>query len=62
MYMVIPGLVAVVDDGSSETPSWVDASSGDGDGGQVNQEHCESDWKRSQDLQNVVYLVPISTN
>ncbi|KAM1027844.1 hypothetical protein ACFX2A_041553 [Malus domestica] len=36
--VVIPGMLLVVDDGSAETPGWVGASSGDGDGGQVHQE------------------------
>jgi len=49
-YMVIPGLVLVVDNSGSQTPSRVDASSSDGDGGQVNHEHSKSNWKRSQNL------------
>lgn len=44
-------MVLVEDDGGSKTPCRVNASSGDGDRGQVNQEHCKSNWKRSQDLQ-----------
>lgn len=43
-------MLLVVDDGSSEAPSRVDTGSGDWDGGQVNQEHRESDGERSQNL------------
>nr|GLL27678.1 hypothetical protein Ccrd_001881 [Ipomoea trifida] len=50
-YVVIPGIVLVVDNGGSETPGRVDASSGNGDGGQVNQENRESNGKRGQNLQ-----------
>jgi hypothetical protein len=49
-YMVIPGLLVVVDYSSSQAPGWVDAGAGDGDGGQVNHEHREADWQRSQNL------------
>ncbi|KAM2280422.1 hypothetical protein ACFX1S_041147 [Malus domestica] len=44
--VVIPGMLLVVDDGSAETSGWVDASSGDGDGGQVHQEHLSELGKR----------------
>ena len=47
--MVIPGMVPVVDDGSSKAPSRVDAGAGDGDGGQVDQEHCEPNWQWGKD-------------
>lgn len=49
-YLVIPCLVFVVDDGGPETPSRVDARSGDGDGSKVNHEHRESNGKWSQHL------------
>lgn len=47
--LVIPGLVVVVDDGSSQAPGRVDAGTGDRDSGQVDHEHREPDWQRSQD-------------
>ncbi|KAG9158527.1 hypothetical protein Leryth_016173 [Lithospermum erythrorhizon] len=50
-YVVVPGVILVVDDGSSKTTGWVDAGSSNRDGGQVNQEHCKSDGERSQKLQ-----------
>lgn len=49
-YVVVPCAVLVVDDGGTQAPGWVDARSGDGDGGQVDQEDSESDWQRSQYL------------
>jgi len=49
-YLVMPGLLVVVDNSSSKTPSRVDASSCDWDGGQVNHEHSKSNWERSQYL------------
>jgi hypothetical protein len=49
-YVVIPGLVVVVDHGGAQAPGRVDAGAGDGDGGQVDHEHREPDWKRSQHL------------
>jgi hypothetical protein len=52
-YVVIPGLVLVVDDCSSQAPRWVDASAGDGDGGNVNHENSESNWERGQHLQGI---------
>lgn len=52
-YHVIPCMVLVVDDGSPETPSRVNASSSDRNGGQVNQEHCEPNGKRSQNLTRI---------
>jgi len=48
--MVIPGVLPVEDDSSTETPGWVDARSSDGDGCQMNQEHCKPDWQRCQNL------------
>ena len=48
--MVIPTVVLVVDDCSSKTPCGVDASSGNRDSSQVNQEHSEPNWQRSQNL------------
>nr|GMD01674.1 hypothetical protein CFOL_v3_27320 [Ipomoea batatas] len=53
-YVVIPGIVLVVDNGGSETPGRVDASSGNGDGGQVNQENRESNGERGQNLHSAV--------
>lgn len=49
-YVVVPCVVLVVDDGRTQAPSWVDAGSSYGDGGQVHQEHCEPDWQRCQYL------------
>jgi len=49
-YMVIPGLIFVVDNSSSKTPSRVDASASYWDGGQVNHEHSKSNGKWSQNL------------
>ena len=49
-YMVIPSMAFVVDDGSSKAPGWVDASSCDGDGGQVHQENSKPNRERSKDL------------
>jgi len=48
--MVIPGLIFVVDNSSSKTPSRVDACASDWDGGQVNHEHSKSNGKWSQNL------------
>jgi len=48
--MVMPGMRPVVDDGSTKTPGWVDTRPSDGDGGQVNQEHCKPNWQRCQNL------------
>ena len=48
--MVIPSKVPVKDDGSSKTPSWVNACSCDWNGSQVDQEHSKPNGKRSQDL------------
>ena len=50
--MIIPSTVPVEDNGCAKAPCGVDASSSDGDGGQVNQENCEPNWKRSQNLQH----------
>ena len=49
-YLVVPGLVLVVDDRGSQAPRRVDAGAGDGDGGQVHHEHREPNWERSQHL------------
>lgn len=46
--MVIPSVLPVVDDGSSETPGRINAGSGDGNGGQMDQKHCKPNGKRSQ--------------
>jgi hypothetical protein len=46
-YLVVPGLVLVVDDRGSQAPRRVDAGAGDGDGGQVHHEHGEPNWERS---------------
>lgn len=54
--MVIPSAVLVEDNGSSKTPGRVDASSGDGDGGQVNQENCKPNGKRSQNLHTQIHI------
>lgn len=48
--LIVPGLFIVIDNCSSETPSRIDTCSGDGNCGQVNHEHCESDGKGSQNL------------
>ena len=50
--MVVPSVVLVEDDCSSKTSCWVDSSSSDGDGCQVDQEHSESDWERCKNLSN----------
>ena len=56
-YLVIPGLLVVVDNSSTETPSRVDTSASDGDGSQVNHEHGEPNRKGSQDLRSTtVYM------
>lgn len=48
--MIIPATVLVEDDGSTETPSRVDTSSGNGDGSQMHQEHSEPNRQRCQNL------------
>jgi hypothetical protein len=48
--VVIPGLAPVVDDGGAKAPRRVDAGAGDGDGGQVDQEHGEPNRQRGKDL------------
>lgn len=53
--VVIPSVLLVVDNGGSKTPGRVDAGSGDGDGGQVNQEHCKTNGKRGQNLHTDIY-------
>jgi len=42
--VIVPAKVFVEDDGGTQTTSRVDTGSGDGDGGQVNQEHSEPNW------------------
>lgn len=49
--MIMPRMVLVEDDGCTKTPSWVDTGSGNGDSGQVNQEHSKSNRQWCQDLQ-----------
>ena len=49
-YLVVPGLVLVVDDRGSQAPGRVDAGAGDGDGGQVHHEHGEPNGEGSQHL------------
>ena len=48
--MVIPGLVVVIDDSSSEASSRVDTGAGDGNCCQVNHEHRKSDGQWCQNL------------
>jgi len=47
--MVIPSEVLVVNEGCTKTPSWVDTSSCDRNGGQVNQKHCKPNRQWCQD-------------
>ncbi|RRT71716.1 hypothetical protein B296_00011134 [Ensete ventricosum] len=49
-HMVIPGVVLAIDDGSSKALSWVDAGTGDGDGGQANQEYRKANGQGSKNL------------
>ena len=58
--MVVPRLLLVVDDGGAEGARRVDAGAGDGDGGQVDQEHGEPDWQRGKDLST--FHTPLSTH
>ena len=48
--LVVPSLPAVVHHGGTKASRRVDAGAGDGDGGQVDQEHREPDWQRGEDL------------
>lgn len=48
--MIIPGLVLIENDSSSETSSRVDTSSSDWNCGQVNHEYSESNWEWCQYL------------
>nr|GMD29874.1 putative aquaporin [Ipomoea batatas] len=48
--LVIPSVIFVVDNGSAKATCRIDASSCDGDGGQVNQENRKPNWERSQYL------------
>nr|AFK33806.1 unknown [Medicago truncatula] len=41
-------MVSVVYYGSTKTPSWVNASSSNGNCSQVNQKHSKPNWKRCQ--------------
>jgi hypothetical protein len=50
VYLVIPCLLVVVDDRSSQAPGRVDTGAGDGDGGNVDHEDGEADWEGSQHL------------
>ena len=50
-YMLIPNFFVVEDHSSTKTPSWVNTSTSDGDGGQVYHEHSKPDRKWSQNLQ-----------
>jgi hypothetical protein len=50
LYLVAPGLVVVVHDGSAEAPRRVDPRAGDRDGRQVDHEHGEPDWQRRKNL------------
>lgn len=50
IYLVIPGLIFVVDHCGSKTSCWVDTSASDWDCGQMNHEHSESDRERCQNL------------
>ena len=59
-YVVIPGLVLVVDDGGAQAPGRVDAGAGDGDGGQVDHEHGEPDGEGSQNLPKKKIHGPVS--
>ena len=54
--MVIPSKVLVVNEGCTKTPSWVDTSSCDRNGGQVNQKHCKPNRQWCQDL-NIEFIV-----
>lgn len=49
-YLVIPSLLVVEYDSRPKASSWVDASAGDRDGGQVNYEHRKPNWKWCQHL------------
>lgn len=49
-YVVIPAKIFVENDGSTETSSRVDTGASDWDGGQVHQEHSESNGQRCQNL------------
>lgn len=53
---MIPSAFLVEDDSRTKTSSWINASSGNGDGSQVNQKHSETNWQRCQ---NLIILNPI---
>jgi len=50
--VVIPGMFVVVDDSSAETPCWVDAGAGDGNGGHMSHKHSETNGQWCQYLHN----------
>lgn len=58
--VVVPATVFVEDDGRAEAPGRVDAGPGDGDRGQVHQEHREPDWQRGQNRDVRVSGAPLS--
>lgn len=51
-YVIIPCVVLVKNNGSSQAPCRVNSSSGDRNGGQVHQKHGEPNWQRRQYLKN----------
>lgn len=56
--MVVPNFVLVEDDSSSKAPSWVDASSGDGNGSQMNHENSKPNRQWSQNLKQEYSFQP----
>lgn len=48
-YMIFPNFMIVDDDGSTEASSRVNASAGDGNGGEVNHEDSKANGEWSQD-------------
>lgn len=40
-YLVVPGLLVVVNHGSAEASGWVDSGTGNRDSGQVYHEDCK---------------------
>ena len=50
-YVVTPSVVPVPDNSGAQRTSWVDACARDGNGGQVDQEYCEPNGERCQQLQ-----------
>lgn len=49
--MIIPCMALVINNCSSKASGRIDTSAGDGDGGQVNKEHCKSNRQGSKNLQ-----------